>query len=209
MFAPEDATTAFPLPAYIKPAYGWLLANLHNPYPSKDVKRMISTETNTSITYIENWFTDVRKKIGWTALMKLRFYNKRSLIVEAATRTLQPLSTVFTSDDFNALASTSQDFDSAFHQIEDNAKNLYGHKLYETNLAHNVVDSAATDPNSLAEPNAETRTIEASLSPSPPPSASYSSPQPEELLRTSSRKRRNTRSPDAEDMPPRTHKRTR
>lgn len=187
----------------------WLLANLHNPYPSKDVKRAISTETSTSITYVENWFTDVRKKIGWTTLMKSRFHNKRSLIVEAATRIFQPLFTVFKSDDFNALASTSQDFNSAFHQIEDNVKNLYGDKLYETNLALNIVDSK--DPSSPAEPDPESRTIEASLSPSPSPSpsASYSSPRPEELPQTCSRKRRSTHSPDAEDTLPRSHKRTR
>ncbi|KAF5311896.1 hypothetical protein D9619_002862 [Psilocybe cf. subviscida] len=198
----QDPTKAFPLPAYIKPAYEWLLDNLHNPYPSKEVKRNISAETNTSISYIENWFTDVRRKIGWTTLSKERFYNKRSLIVEAATRTFHPASATL-----NCLPSTSEDFDSVFHQIADNAKNLYVDKLYETNLAVKVVESPSTDLSSLAELESRSRRSTSTFSPSP--SSSYPSPQPEESQQTLSRKRRSTRSPDMEDISTRSHKRTR
>jgi hypothetical protein len=78
------------LPSFIRPAYAWLLHNLHNPYPSKETKCQISRAAGSSLKDVENWFICVRKRIGWNRLRMQLFSNKRSLIVEAATRFFVP-----------------------------------------------------------------------------------------------------------------------
>ncbi|KAF8640999.1 hypothetical protein AX17_000644 [Amanita inopinata Kibby_2008] len=71
---------------YIKPCYQWLLANLHNPYPTRAVKAAISRRFGCQVKDIDNWFIDVRRRIGWNALRRNFFANKRQSHVEAATR---------------------------------------------------------------------------------------------------------------------------
>lgn len=72
------------------PAHKWLTLNLHNPYPSKEIKRRIASNTNSSIKDIDAWFIDVRKRIGWNKLRKTRFSNKQDEIIAAATRFFKP-----------------------------------------------------------------------------------------------------------------------
>jgi len=78
------------LPPYIKPAYDWLLSNLHNPYPSQAVKRSIARQSGSALKNIDTWFVDVRKRIGWNQLRRKHFSNKRDEIIEAATQFFKP-----------------------------------------------------------------------------------------------------------------------
>ncbi|KAK0246296.1 C-terminal domain of homeodomain 1-domain-containing protein [Armillaria nabsnona] len=69
---------------YIEPAYRWLIENLHNPYPIREVRNKICRETNTPRKDLDNWFTNARRRIGWNTLLK-SFEGDRDRLVEAAT----------------------------------------------------------------------------------------------------------------------------
>ncbi|KAJ3832945.1 hypothetical protein F5878DRAFT_666099 [Lentinula raphanica] len=58
------------LPPHILPCHTWLLSNLHNPYPSLPTRDSIASSTNTDRRIIDSWFVDVRRRIGWTALVE-------------------------------------------------------------------------------------------------------------------------------------------
>ncbi|KAI6163837.1 C-terminal domain of homeodomain 1-domain-containing protein [Pisolithus thermaeus] len=75
-------------PNYLTPAYKWLLSNLHNPYPTTEVKEHIASLAGCSLASINSWFTSVRKRIGWTAICRKHFRNCRADAVDAAYRTL-------------------------------------------------------------------------------------------------------------------------
>jgi hypothetical protein len=74
------------LPLYVKPAYTWLMENLHNPYPSKHVKAKLSRESGCNVKDIDNWFINVRRRIGWNRVRRVHFANKRQEILSAAAR---------------------------------------------------------------------------------------------------------------------------
>ncbi|KAK0505633.1 C-terminal domain of homeodomain 1-domain-containing protein [Armillaria luteobubalina] len=71
--------------AYVEPAYRWLVNNLHNPYPSREVRHKICRETGTAHKDLDNWFTNARRRIGWNTLLKVSFNHNRDRLVEAAT----------------------------------------------------------------------------------------------------------------------------
>lgn len=143
--APQDR----PAPPYIEPAYKWLLNNLHNPYPSKEIRNAIHLETGSSRKTIDSWFIDTRKRIGWNALRRRRFSNKRVEIVEAATRFFlqgEPGSSGEQSEDSNPNDNVD------FASIETRAKALYSEKYLESTLAV-TLDASVKDltPQTKAE----------------------------------------------------------
>ena len=71
---------------YIESACLWLLNNLHNPYPSKEARISIARTSGSEAKVIDAWFVDARRRIGWNALRKDYFSNKRVDIVDAANR---------------------------------------------------------------------------------------------------------------------------
>ncbi|RXW24043.1 hypothetical protein EST38_g1851 [Candolleomyces aberdarensis] len=75
-----------PPQSYIQLAYEWLSVNLHNPYPSAEVRYRIATDSNSLRKDIDAWFIDARRRVGWNSLRKKHFNNKRADIVAAATR---------------------------------------------------------------------------------------------------------------------------
>ncbi|KAF8216030.1 C-terminal domain of homeodomain 1-domain-containing protein [Mycena galopus ATCC 62051] len=88
-----DSTPAAPsmrqdpsLPPYIEPAYKWLLKHLYDPYPKKAIKEKIADETGSSIERISDWFVDVRRRMGWTTLLREDFGRKRVDLIDAAKR---------------------------------------------------------------------------------------------------------------------------
>ncbi|KAH9486514.1 Mating-type protein beta1-1 [Psilocybe cubensis] len=121
-------------PAYIKPSYEWLLNNLHNPYPSKDVKKDIIRQTNCSSKDIDAWFVDIRKRIGWNHLRKTRFSNKQEKIIAAATSIFKPKSKSFPSDPNTILSEMdpTDAFRAEFLVMARKAKSLYANKFPES-----------------------------------------------------------------------------
>ncbi|KAG0707490.1 homeodomain protein 1 [Suillus ampliporus] len=74
------------LPPFIEPAYKWLLANIHNPYPSSDTKASIARSSGCSMNSISAWFVSARRRIGWTSICRKHFNNCRADTVDAACR---------------------------------------------------------------------------------------------------------------------------
>ncbi|KAG5353674.1 hypothetical protein C0989_003811 [Termitomyces sp. Mn162] len=141
-----DVSNPINIVPYIKPSYDWLLKNLHNPYPPTRVRESIAQKSGATRKDVDNWFIDVRKRIGWNAARKYHFSNKRADIVDAATR--------FFSDDERL--SLSQGAEHALISIMKNAKDLYCDKFDETILATKLA-SVVKDltPASKAEAKAE------------------------------------------------------
>ncbi|GLB35907.1 hypothetical protein LshimejAT787_0301950 [Lyophyllum shimeji] len=111
---------------YIKPSYTWLLENLHNPYPSTRVRDDIAQKSGAARKDVDNWFIDARKRIGWNALRKAVFSNKRVDIVDAATR-------FFVEDDPKRPLDPTIEYE--FIAIKKSAKDLYVDKFSESDLA--------------------------------------------------------------------------
>jgi Homeobox KN domain/C-terminal domain of homeodomain 1 len=135
------------------------LNNLHNPYPSKESRASIAQETDTSFKDVDNWFINVRKRIGWNKLRMKRYSNKRSKIVDAATRFFKeipqashhgPYSTHISDIDLTV------NHDSEFKVIENCVKELYSDKLFES-LLTTKLDGAVGDlmPQMMARGQAE------------------------------------------------------
>ncbi|KAI6031501.1 hypothetical protein BKA83DRAFT_4201244 [Pisolithus microcarpus] len=84
----SDYDTSPPHPDYLSSTYKWLLANLHNPYPTVEVKEGMASRAGCSVTAINSWFISVRRRIGWTAICRDHFRNCRADAVDAAFRAL-------------------------------------------------------------------------------------------------------------------------
>nr|AGS09374.1 a1 homeodomain mating type protein [Heterobasidion abietinum] len=76
---------ATPQPSSYASAYDWLLDNLHNPYPSPDVKSELAQAHGLSSKAIGAWFKQVRQEIGWSTLSGEIFSGSRSKTTCAAS----------------------------------------------------------------------------------------------------------------------------
>nr|AGS09338.1 a1 homeodomain mating type protein [Heterobasidion parviporum] len=76
---------ATPRPSSYASAYDWLLDNLHNPYPSPDVKSQLAQIHGLSSKSIGAWFKQVRQEIGWSILSGEIFSGSRSKTTRAAS----------------------------------------------------------------------------------------------------------------------------
>nr|AGS09190.1 a1 homeodomain mating type protein [Heterobasidion irregulare] len=76
---------ATPRPPSYASAYDWLLDNLHNPYPSPDVKSQLAQAHGLSPKAIGTWFKQVRQEIGWSTLSGEIFSGSRSKTTRAAS----------------------------------------------------------------------------------------------------------------------------
>ncbi len=123
--------------AYIRLASSWLLKNLHNPYPSRDIRLEISTSTNSSMKDVDLWFTAARKRIGWNQLRKVHF-PKRGDLIKAATLFFRPTQSAISSS--KSLRSTSAadrylDFAHSFVEMEERANELFSSKFAPSDFA--------------------------------------------------------------------------
>lgn len=191
------------------------MSNLHNPYPSKEIKDTISYQTASTRKEVDEWFINIRKRIGWNRLRLKHYSNKRSKIVDAATRFFkeihqashyEPCATHMSSID----AITNHD--SEFKAIENRAKELYSNELFETSLATGL-DGSVRNPSPESKVRAQAQgnrrqgakskrgkdlqclsaypSPEPSPERSPEPSPDFPLPTPD-FTRTTSRKRRNS-----------------
>ncbi|KAJ2929388.1 hypothetical protein H1R20_g7713, partial [Candolleomyces eurysporus] len=112
-------------PPYLEEASRWLLANLHDPYPSNAVKDSLSRRSGAPRKDIDGWFVDARKRIGWSSLRKKHFNNKRAEIVNAAKRF----------NDGTPNPELPEAVENEFVAIEAAALRLIGRKVQESKLA--------------------------------------------------------------------------
>ena len=73
---------------FLATVHQWLLDNLHNPYPTAEVKAQMAATSSCQVSSINSWFINVRRRIGWTTLCRERFSNCRADMIDAAHRAL-------------------------------------------------------------------------------------------------------------------------
>ncbi|KAK0208799.1 C-terminal domain of homeodomain 1-domain-containing protein [Desarmillaria ectypa] len=115
--------------AYVEPAYRWLSDNLHNPYPNREVRNKICRETNTSRKDLDNWFTNARRRMGWTSLLK-HFDGDRDRMVEAAT--------TYFSGQTCPWDNQYSPVDIAFADMASTLKDLYANKFEQSTLGRKL-----------------------------------------------------------------------
>jgi Homeobox KN domain/C-terminal domain of homeodomain 1/Mating-type protein beta 1 len=121
--------------SYIASAHKWLLKNLHNPYPSNEVKESLSQSTGASLKQINAWFINIRRRIGWTALSRKHFDGSHTETIDAAYR-------AFVKEDPKRplLYTVSSEFEA----LKVAADDLYSDKLRKSVLAGKL-DTAVKD----------------------------------------------------------------
>ncbi|EIN13979.1 hypothetical protein PUNSTDRAFT_140386 [Punctularia strigosozonata HHB-11173 SS5] len=81
-FEPEICATM----SYVEPAYQWLIANIHNPYPSTAEKIRLARKSGVTVEVISDWFSRARRRMGWTNICATYFNNCKSDMIDAARR---------------------------------------------------------------------------------------------------------------------------
>ena len=87
--SPRSTSDPNPLPEFIEHAYKFFVANIFNPYPTREEKKAIVDQTNSSrvtVASISNWFTNARRRCGWAEILKRRCDGNRDEMVDLATR---------------------------------------------------------------------------------------------------------------------------
>lgn len=110
--------------------YNWVLSHIDNPYPSLPVKRHLARQAGTTIKAISEWFTQARRRIGWTSLSKRHFQGNRQLTVDCAHR-------IFCERD--AYAAYPADLVKDFETVRSKAKRLAIKKTERSELAETLV----------------------------------------------------------------------
>ena len=76
-------------PEFIEHAYKFFVTNIFNPYPTRQEKESIVDKTNNrsvTLTSISNWFTNARRRCGWTDILKRRCDGNRDEMIGLATQ---------------------------------------------------------------------------------------------------------------------------
>ncbi|TFY80027.1 hypothetical protein EWM64_g3982 [Hericium alpestre] len=80
------SNSGFGVPSLDMLASQWLLANLHDPYPSSFLKNSWASSCGCSVKDVQVWFAEARQHIGWTALAREKFAGCRRDTSEVASR---------------------------------------------------------------------------------------------------------------------------
>lgn len=106
-----------PLAAF---AHSWLLKHLHNPYPSNSAKARIADASGASLKAVGEWFSNVRRRIGWNSIARQYFQGDRALAVDAARN-------IFLGE--TSKVSIGSEIRDAFLALKDSATGLFDGKL--------------------------------------------------------------------------------
>ena len=161
--------TSSPSAPYLRLASKWLFSNIHNPYPSQEVRKSMATQTNSSKKDIDNWFLDARKRVGWTEMRKKHFDNKRANIVDAAKRFF------LNTDPSRPLPHIVE---SEFASIQLRAQELYSDKFEESSLATRLDMSMIDTTTSLKARGGENSFRNNRTPPAAKAARHYPSPEP-------------------------------
>ncbi|KAI4521758.1 hypothetical protein K525DRAFT_269561 [Schizophyllum commune Loenen D] len=130
-----------------EPCHKWLLAHLHNPYPTREEWEMLARESQTSVREVASWFMSARKRIGWSQLRATRFGRSQVGIVEAAAR-FWP--------ERDASRPLEPDLELRFAEIEANATSLYSDALHPSPTLYRAMEEvrlrAALNPSTEVPP---------------------------------------------------------
>ncbi|THH17298.1 hypothetical protein EUX98_g9159 [Antrodiella citrinella] len=122
------------VPASIPAAYSWITQNIHDPYPSGEIKQRLSRNAGRPLRVITDWFKEVRRYIGWVSMCKDHFQGSRALAVQAAKQ-------VYLRDDFASQVSSSSDIVSQFEAIRMRLLAMYPMADDSDNLSDGTDDS--------------------------------------------------------------------
>ena len=75
-------------PPFLTSAYQWFLENLHNPYPTAEIKARIAAASSCQISSVSSWFVNARRRVGWMSVCREHFSNCRTDMMDAAYRAL-------------------------------------------------------------------------------------------------------------------------
>ncbi|KAJ3542831.1 hypothetical protein NMY22_g3358 [Coprinellus aureogranulatus] len=158
-----------PHPFYLEVACKWLIANIHDPYPSLDLRASMAAQTGCPRKDIDNWFLDARKRIGWNDMRRRLFDNKRVRIVDAARRFFL---------DTDPSRPLERAVENQFATIQLRALDLYSSKFEESPLALQL-DRLISNSTPIADASAGRRKPRTSKMPSPiNTSRYYPTPEP-------------------------------
>jgi hypothetical protein len=62
----------------------WFLSHLHDPYPTKDEKDILSQRTGAPLKRVEAWMSDARRSTGWTTVCQELFDGSRKKASQVA-----------------------------------------------------------------------------------------------------------------------------
>lgn len=116
--------------------YRWVLANIHNPYPSSTTKRIFHLQSGMSLKSINDCLTSIRRRIGWTAISKRYFEGDRNLTVDCAQRILV---------EGSGHPHYSEEIHRKFKEMEATAERLYGGKKGLSDLAGKIDAKSVTN----------------------------------------------------------------
>ncbi len=71
---------------FIPKAVEWLIKHLHNPYPSNVTKTKIAGSSSSRQKCVGDWFTNVRRRMGWSSILKKHFQGDRVATIDCAHR---------------------------------------------------------------------------------------------------------------------------
>lgn len=80
--ADSDSVT----PSKARILHEWLLDNIHSPFTNKYSRKLLSEETDMPEKDIANWMVQMRRRIGWSAIVRTYFNKDKALAVDFATR---------------------------------------------------------------------------------------------------------------------------
>lgn len=66
----------------------WLLKHLHSPYPNPATRKRLAQQSNISLRAVNDWFTHIRRRIGWSSIVKGLFHGEKQLAVDGARSVL-------------------------------------------------------------------------------------------------------------------------
>ncbi|KAL5535840.1 hypothetical protein ACEPAF_3934 [Sanghuangporus sanghuang] len=127
----SSVTDTRSLPPHVLRCYEWLLQNLHDPYPPSTFRSRVSKDTGVSQRTICDWFTNVRRKIGWTAISRRHFSRERTLAVDCARVVLLGE---------ESKVSVCKELQDAFLAMKDMADRLFGDILGPSEAAKHLDD---------------------------------------------------------------------
>nr|AAZ14916.1 mating-type homeodomain protein [Coprinellus disseminatus] len=186
------------LPPYFKLASQWLLANLHNPYPSSKVKESMALQTGSPRKDIDHWFSEARKRVGWGDIRRKHFNNKQAGVVDAARRFFL---------DTDPSQPLPQVVESAFASVQLRAQELYSAKLEESPLATRLDASLVHVQVGIKAKATGSTPRKANTPPSARAARHYPSPRPSPVGPSCSLSPSPSPAPILQDLPPTSSKR--
>lgn len=109
-----------------RPSRQWLLQHLHSPYPNLSTRKKLAQQSGVSLKAINEWFTHMRRRVGWTSISRNFFGGNKQLAIDGARCILT---------EGTGPCYYSEDVIKAFEDMKIKAERLLDGEPNESNLA--------------------------------------------------------------------------